>query len=163
MAKGIFVTTESGWFSDRTAFYLASGKPAVVQDTGFGRSIPVGRGLLAFNTLDEAISGVEEIASDYDGHCRAARALAEEHFGSDRVINTFLDDVGLALSSNSPFPFVVGSGRSGTTLLRAMLDAHSELAIPGESHFLTEMIENRRRYEMDGLRCGALRCGPARE
>ncbi len=54
------------------------------------------------------------------------------------------------MSFHWPFPFVVGCGRSGTTLLRAMLDAHSELAIPGESHFLTEVIENRRRYDGDG-------------
>jgi hypothetical protein len=96
VAKGIFVTTGSGWFSDRTAYYLASGKPALVQDTGFGRVIPVESGLLAFRTLDEAIAGAEEIASDYERHCRAARALAEEHFDSDRVLSRFLDDVGIA-------------------------------------------------------------------
>ncbi len=96
VAKGIFVETGSGWFSDRTAYYLASGKPALVQDTGFGGSIPVGSGLLAFRTLDDAIAGAEAIASDYESHCRAARSLAEQHFNSDKVISQFLDEVGVA-------------------------------------------------------------------
>jgi hypothetical protein len=95
-AQGIYVETESGWFSDRTVRYLASGKPALVQDTGFGRNLPVGEGLLAFRTLDEAILGAERIMNDYERHCRAARALAEEHFDSDRVLGQLIEDVGVA-------------------------------------------------------------------
>ena len=67
VAQGIYVETQSGWFSDRTVRYLASGKPALVQDTGFSRNYPVGEGLVAFRTMDEAVAGAERIARDYDG------------------------------------------------------------------------------------------------
>lgn len=96
VAQGVYVDTISGWFSDRTVRYLASGKPALVQDTGFSRNYPVGEGLLTFRTLDEAAAGVEQILSDYDRHCRAARALAEEYFDSDKVLNRFLEEAGVA-------------------------------------------------------------------
>ena len=96
VAQGIYVDTESGWFSDRTVRYLASGKPVLVQDTGFGRTLPVGDGLVPFRCLDEAIAGADEIARNYDHHCRAARALAEEYFASDRVLGRLLEEVGVA-------------------------------------------------------------------
>lgn len=96
VAQGIYVETESGWFSDRTVRYLASGKPALVQDTGFGRNLPTGEGLVAFRTLDEAIFGAERIADDYEGHCRAARALAEEYFDSDTVLGQLIEEVDVA-------------------------------------------------------------------
>jgi hypothetical protein len=96
VAQGIYVETESGWFSDRTIRYLASGKPALVQDTGFGRNYPVGEGLVAFRSLDEAVVGVERIAGDYDRHCRVARALAEAYFDSDKVLGQLIEEVGIA-------------------------------------------------------------------
>jgi hypothetical protein len=92
VAQGIYVETSSGWFSDRTVRYLASGKPVLVQDTGFSRNYPVGEGLVAFRTLDEAVAGAEDIARDYDLHCRAARALAEAFFDSDKVLGQLLDE-----------------------------------------------------------------------
>jgi len=94
VAQGIYVDTESGWFSDRTVRYLASGKPALVQDTGFSRRIPVGEGLLAFSTLQEAIAGAERIAADYEYHCRAARKLAETFFDSEKVLSKFIEEIG---------------------------------------------------------------------
>jgi hypothetical protein len=96
VAQGIYVETASGWFSDRTVRYLASGKPALIQDTGFGRNYPAGEGLVPFRTLDEAVVGAERIRRDYDRHCRAARALAEEYFDSDRVLGKLLEEVGVA-------------------------------------------------------------------
>jgi hypothetical protein len=94
-AQGIYVETGSGWFSDRTVRYLASGKPALVQDTGFSRNYPVGEGLIPFRTLEEAAAGAERIVRDYDKHCRAARALAEKLFDSDKVLGRLIGDVGL--------------------------------------------------------------------
>ncbi|HEX6189554.1 MAG TPA: hypothetical protein VFZ40_15845 [Pyrinomonadaceae bacterium] len=96
VAQGIYVDTNSGWFSDRTVRYLASGKPALVQDTGFSKNLPVGEGLIAFRTLEEAVAGAESIARNYEKHARAARALAEEYFDSDKVLKELLNEVGVA-------------------------------------------------------------------
>jgi hypothetical protein len=95
VAQGVYVATDSGWFSDRTVKYLASGKPALVQETGFSRNYPVGEGLIGFRTIEEAVSGAERIADDYESHRQAARSLAEEHFDSDKVLGRFLEDVGV--------------------------------------------------------------------
>lgn len=95
VAQGIYVETGSGWFSDRTVRYLASGKPALVQDTGFSRNLPTGEGLIAFRTLDDAIAGVRSIVSDYPHHCRAARRIAEEYFESDKVLGRMLEVAGV--------------------------------------------------------------------
>jgi hypothetical protein len=92
VAQGVYVDTGSGWFSDRTVRYLASGKPALVQDTGFSRNYRVGEGLVPFRTLDEAAAGARRIVADYETHARAARALAVEHFDSDTVLRRFLAD-----------------------------------------------------------------------
>ena len=89
-------TPDSGWFSDRTVRYLASGRPALVQDTGFSRTYPVGEGLLAFRTLDEAAAGAQRIAADYEAHREAARSLAEERFDSDKVLPRFLAQAGVS-------------------------------------------------------------------
>lgn len=96
VAQGVYVDTASGWFSDRTVRYLASGKPALMQDTGFGRTLPVGEGLIPFRTLDEAVAGAARIARDYAAHSRAARAIAEAYFDSDTVLRGLLAAVGLA-------------------------------------------------------------------
>ena len=92
VAKGAYVETSSGWFSERTARYLASGRPALVQDTGFSRTLPVGEGLLAFRTLEEAVAGARQIATDYERHRTAARRIAEEFFDSDKLLTRFLED-----------------------------------------------------------------------
>jgi hypothetical protein len=95
VAKGGYVKSNSGWVSDRTACYLASGKPALVQSCGFERRLPTGSGLLTFSTLEEALAGIEAINGDYLSHCQAARQLAEEYFNSDVVLGRMLDRVGL--------------------------------------------------------------------
>jgi len=95
VSQGIYVDTRSGWFSDRTARYLASGKPVLVQDTGFSRTLPVGEGLLSFRTVQEAAKGAEQIAESYDRHSQAARRIAEEYFDSDTVLGRFLDELGV--------------------------------------------------------------------
>ena len=97
VAQGIYVDTNSGWFSDRTVRYLAAGRPALVQQTGFAGHLPTGEGLLAFATADEAAAGAESILRDYDRHAQAARAIAAEFFDSDRVLGRFLAAAGVGL------------------------------------------------------------------
>lgn len=83
-----------GWFSDRSALYLASGRPVLVQSTGIEPHLPTGKGLLTFSTMEEALAGIEDINGDYLGHCRAARDIAETHFDSDRILTNILAHVG---------------------------------------------------------------------
>jgi len=91
VAKHAYVSTRSGWFSDRSAGYLATGRPAVLQDTGFSDCLPVGKGLIAFSTPEEAVAAIRRIDEDYASHCRAARAVAEECFDSRRVLTDMLE------------------------------------------------------------------------
>ena len=90
VAHPVYADTASGWLSDRTVRYLASGRPALVQDTGAGKTYPLGEGLVPFRTVEEAVAGAASIADDYAGHARAARALAEAYFDSDAVLERFL-------------------------------------------------------------------------
>jgi hypothetical protein len=96
VARGIYVQTRSGWFSERSICYLASGTPVLAQDTGLNGLLPVGEGLLTFSTVDEAAAGVEAICSDHGRHAAAAAELAEAHFGSDLVLERLLTTVGAA-------------------------------------------------------------------
>jgi hypothetical protein len=93
VAQGMYVQTNSGWFSDRTIRYLASGRPAIVQETGFSRNIPAGAGLLAFNSPGEAVDAVTRVVENYDEHSQAARRLAETHFASDIVLGRLVEEV----------------------------------------------------------------------
>ncbi len=92
VAQGIYVETRSGWFSDRSVRYLASGRPVLVQDTGLAATLPIGWGLLVFRTPGEASAGAQAIVADYDSHAQEARAIAEEHFDSDKVLSALLED-----------------------------------------------------------------------
>ena len=95
VAKNMYVESASGWVSDRSICYLASGKPVLAQDTGIGHRYPVGAGLLTYTTLEEAAAGVEEIWGNYDHHARAARDLAEAYFDSKLVLGRLLDQLGV--------------------------------------------------------------------
>ena len=91
VAKHTYVASHSGWFSDRTECYLASGRPALVQDTGWTAHLPHGDGLLAFSTPDEALAGIDRINSDYEHHAAAALDLAREHFDARRILSRLLE------------------------------------------------------------------------
>ena len=93
VAKNGYVLGQSGWFSCRSACYLASGRPVVVQDTGFKNVIPVGKGILTFNSPEEAVSAVKEIEGNYPYHAQGAREIAEAYFDSDKVLAKLLDKV----------------------------------------------------------------------
>ena len=94
IAKSGYVESRCGWFSDRSVCYLASGRPVVAQDTGFGRFLPVGAGVLAFATMEEALAAIEELNLNYGVHADASRALAGEVFDSQKVLPTMLERIG---------------------------------------------------------------------
>ena len=87
VAKHGYVMTQCGWFSERSAAYLASGRPVLVQDTGFTNWLETGSGVISFHTLKAALAGMEEINSRYKFHCQAARAIAQEYFDSYKVLS----------------------------------------------------------------------------
>lgn len=91
VAKHGYVTTRCGWFSDRSTAYLASGRPVVVQETGFSNWLETGVGIVPFHTYRDAISGIESINSRYEEHCLAARSIAEEYFDARKVLGHLID------------------------------------------------------------------------
>jgi hypothetical protein len=95
VAKDQNIRLRSGWFSDRSACYLAAGRPVVTQDTAFGKILPTGRGLFAFQNMEDILAAIDTIQGDYEGHCRAAREIAEEYFAAERVLGSLMDRVGL--------------------------------------------------------------------
>jgi hypothetical protein len=95
VAKDIYVRPNSGWFSDRSVCYLAAGRPVVAMRTGFTTFCPVGQGLFDYADADEALAAIDAIAADYRSHSRAARALAEQYFGSEAVVGKLLGEAGL--------------------------------------------------------------------
>src|SRR5271156_4505548 len=96
VAKHGYVAARTGWFSCRTACYLALGLPAVVQETGWSEFIPAGDGLLAFSTLEEAVDAIADINDHYAEHQAAARAIAEQYFDAKKVCADLLVQAGLA-------------------------------------------------------------------
>jgi hypothetical protein len=92
----MYVETRSGWFSDRTQCYLASGRPALVRETGFSDVLPVGEGLLSFEDADGILEGIEGIAGEYELHGRRAREVAQEHFAATSVLRSLLETAGMA-------------------------------------------------------------------
>ncbi|HVN83751.1 MAG TPA: hypothetical protein VMW17_02785 [Candidatus Binatia bacterium] len=94
-AKHGYVAGRTGWFSDRSACYLAAGRPVILQDTGFSQYLPAGRGLLAFDDPDRAIDAIRMVEADYAAHAAAARAIAREHFDARRVLPHLLELAGL--------------------------------------------------------------------
>lgn len=95
VAKDQNVRLRSGWFSDRSACYLAAGRPVINQDTAFGCALPTGKGLFSFRTMDDILAAVDAIESDYEGNCRAARQIADEFFAAEKVVAGLMSRAGL--------------------------------------------------------------------
>jgi GT2 family glycosyltransferase len=111
VAKDQNVRLKTGWFSDRSATYLAAGRPVITQDTGFGGAIPTGEGLFAFSTEEEVVEAVERIDREPQHHRRAARELAGEHFAAEVVLAEMLTRMGMRVPGRrgevprGPFPY----------------------------------------------------------
>jgi glycosyltransferase involved in cell wall biosynthesis len=93
VAKDQNVRLRSGWFSERSATYLAAGRPVILQDTGFGAYLPTGEGLFAFSTVDEAAAALERVTADYARHSAAAAEIAREYLDAERVVKAILDRI----------------------------------------------------------------------
>jgi hypothetical protein len=94
VAKAGYVTARCGWFSDRSACYLASGRPVLAQDTGIGDRLPVGEGLLTFEDAGGALAALEALDCTYSQHAAAAREIAEAHLDSRVVLSGMLQELG---------------------------------------------------------------------
>jgi hypothetical protein len=95
VARDLNVRLKSGWFSERSACYLAAGRPVITQDTGFGTVLPTGDGLFAFNTVDDVLSAFDSVRTDYKRHSEAARSIADDYFRAETVLSKLLADLGL--------------------------------------------------------------------
>jgi hypothetical protein len=95
VARDQYVRPRTGWFSDRSACYLAAARPVITQETGFSKYLPTGRGLFAFNAMDDILSAVDAIESDYEGNCRAAKEIAVDYFAAEKVVGSLMSRAGL--------------------------------------------------------------------
>ncbi|MGZ5504128.1 MAG: hypothetical protein ACXWGY_05660 [Chthoniobacterales bacterium] len=97
VAKDQNVRLRSGWFSDRAATYLAAGRPVVTQETGFSNVLPIGCGLFAFSQMDEILTAIDEINTDYERHCRGAAKIARDFFDAEQVLTKLLCEAGVSV------------------------------------------------------------------
>jgi hypothetical protein len=95
VARDQYVRPNTGWFSDRTACYLAAGRPVITQETGFSKFLPTGEGLFGFRTMDDILAAVDRIESRYERSCRAAREVADEYFAAEKVVGNLMKTAGL--------------------------------------------------------------------
>lgn len=95
VARDQYVRSKTGWFSDRSACYLAAGRPVITQETGFSKFLPSGKGLFGFKTMDDILNAVDAIETDYEGNCRAAREVAAEYFAAEKVVGSLMTRAGL--------------------------------------------------------------------
>ena len=102
-AKHAYVSTQCGWFSDRSAGYLASGRPVVIEDAGFSQWLETGRGVMAFRSHDEALAAITAVNSRYEWHCRAAREVAHAYFDAGAVLTSLVER---AMNTTTPEPRV---------------------------------------------------------
>jgi hypothetical protein len=134
IAKSGYADSRSGWFSDRSACYLASGRPVLAQETGFSSFLPSGAGLFAFRSADDVVAAVEELRRDYDRHSRAAHAIAEEFLDSDRVLTRLLREVGASTAParptlhDAPDDALAAALGDGVTILRRRPSAYRSSA-----------------------------------
>jgi hypothetical protein len=95
VARDQYVRPNTGWFSDRSVCYLAAGRPVITQETGFSKFLPTGKGLFPFKTMEDILAAVDEIESDYEGNCKAAREIAGEYFDAEKVVGSLMSRVAL--------------------------------------------------------------------
>lgn len=95
VARDQYVRPSTGWFSDRSACYLAAGRPVITQETGFNRHLPTGKGLFGFMTMEDIVAAIDTIEADYAANCRAAKDIAQEFFAAEKVLASLMERAGL--------------------------------------------------------------------
>lgn len=95
VARDQYVRPRTGWFSDRSACYLAAGRPVITEETGFSKYLPTGKGLFGFRNMEDVLTAIDTIESDYEGNCQAAREIAEEYFAAEKVVGSLMQRAGL--------------------------------------------------------------------
>ena len=95
VARDQYVRPNTGWFSDRSACYLAAGRPVITQETGFSKFIPTGKGLFGFKTMSDILAAIDAIETDYTGNCRAAAQIAADYFAAEKVVGSLMQRAGL--------------------------------------------------------------------
>ena len=134
VAKEQNVHFRTGWFSERSATYLAAGRPVILQDTGFGAALPTGEGLFAFADLDGAVEAMAEVTSDPARHRRAAREVAREYLSHEVVLGDMLEHVGLRRSNAARRPRdLAGSARSSRASFRSKVASRGPLELEAET------------------------------
>jgi hypothetical protein len=96
VAKDQNIRLRSGWFSDRSACYLAAGRPVITQETGFSNILPTGRGLFGWHEAEDVVAALESVEGDYERHSRGAREIAAEYFGAETVLASLMERAGLS-------------------------------------------------------------------
>jgi Phosphotransferase enzyme family len=154
VAKNGYVQGRSGWFSERSACYLAAGRPVIVQDTGFSTILPVGEGIVPFTTMEEAVAAITEVEGNYERRAKAARAIAEEYFDSDKVLTRLIEE---ALNGDAP-PVIAENRRPVDVLLespaiKAWRELRPEFARPEKIEVLKGRKETATRsaYRLTGV------------
>lgn len=97
VTKEQYVRPRTGWFSDRSVCYLAAGRPVITQETGFSKFFPTGKGLFAFKAIEDILTAMDAIKSDYEGNCRAAQEIAVEYFAAEKVIARLMENAGFSI------------------------------------------------------------------
>ena len=95
VARDQYTRPNTGWFSDRTACYLAAARPVVTEETGFSKFLPTGRGLFAWKTLDDVLAAIDAIESNPQAHAAAAAEIAAEYFAAEKVVGRLMAEAGL--------------------------------------------------------------------
>ncbi|MDQ3588108.1 MAG: glycosyltransferase family 2 protein, partial [Actinomycetota bacterium] len=150
VAKDQNVRLRTGWFSDRSATYLAAGRPVVTQDTGFGSVLPAGDGLFAVSDIDQAAAAIEAINADLPRHTRAAAEVAREHFDADVVLGRLLDDLGVNTRGRSGGAVAphrnghVNSGHESSTRGRTSMRSTISVIVPcfNLGEYLDEAVDS---------------------
>jgi hypothetical protein len=96
VARDQYVRPKTGWFSDRSACYLAAARPVITQETGFSKFLPTGKGLFSFRTMGDILAAIDEIELDFEANCRASREIAEEYFSAEKVVGSLMDRANLS-------------------------------------------------------------------